>query len=103
MSQIDCVLLSLKLTLPGLGIIVSLIFPFHTILIIANVISSSDPSAPALFSHSFRIHQMSHAMVEKRVRLDQVDNVKPVVFAGFGVGDPEVVPLGVSSSVIVWL
>lgn len=93
----------LELTLPSESVIVALILPLHAVLVVAYVCSSSDPASPQLFNLSFRIHEWPHPVVVKRVRLYQVDDVKSIRFASFGITDSEVVPLSVPPSVIVWL
>ena len=42
-------------------------------------------------------------MIVERVRFHQVDDVEFVLLASLGIGYSEVVPLGVSAGVVVWL
>lgn len=103
MREIGCVFIMLKLVLPGQRVVISLILSLHAVLIITDIIACSNPASPSFLCLSFRIHEWTHAVVEERVRLDEVDNVESVIFASFGVGDTKVEPLGVSSCVIIWL
>ena len=41
-------------------------------------------------------------MVVKGVRLDEIDDVKPVKFASPCISKPEIIPLGVSTRVVIW-
>lgn len=101
--QINCILVVLKRALPGQCVVIPSIFTLHRILIIADIVADSDPPTSSFLSWCIRIHQGSHSMVIKWVRLDQVNNIESIVLTSLGVTDTEVVPLSIPSRVIVRL
>ena len=78
-------------------------FPFYRILIVTHILSSSMPSFTKLLCFDFRIHKRSHSMIIKTVRFQQVYYIKSVSPIRSCILNPEVIPLSVTSCVIVWL
>ena len=61
------------------------------------------PAILESFCLLFRVEQRHHALVELRVRLDEVDDVERVLPVFPSVPDLEVEPLGVVLGIVVWL
>lgn len=91
----------LELALPSECVVIALVFTFHGVLIVADVVAASDPASASFLSLGVGVHQRSHAVVVKRIWFDEIDDVESVVFAGFGVRYSKVIPLGVTSSIVI--
>lgn len=103
MSEVNHVAIMLEYNRPSQRIIVPCTFAFHSILIIAYVATASDPAAAGLARFRLAIDEGTHAMVIETVRLHQVNDVKTVQFASFCICEPEVVPLRITTSVVIRL
>lgn len=90
-------------TLPGQSIVIACVLTLHRVLVVADVIASSNPTSACLFGGHIRVHQGPHSMVIERIWLNQVNDIKSVIFTRFCVGDAKVVPLCIPSGIIVWL
>ena len=76
-------------------------FTFHRVLVVTDISTGPNPPFAVFLGINLRIHQRPHAMIIKRIRLEQVNNVKPVSTSSNCVLKSEVIPLGVSTSVVV--
>lgn len=85
MSKIHCVLFMLELTLPGKGVVVPLVLATHAVLVVADVVASADPASACFLCLCLGVDERPHAMIVERIRLNEVDDVEPVVLACFGV------------------
>ena len=83
-------------------IVVSSILSFHRVLIVADISTSSVPTFAASFSFNFWIYHWTHSVIIKRIRLHHVNDIEPVCLSSPRVSNAEIVPLGISSCVIIW-
>lgn len=102
MCEIDCIMIMLKLYAKGEGVVVSRILPLHRILIIANIRATSVPTSTASLGFSIGVCYWSHTVVIEGVWFHQIYNVETVGLSSASIRNAEVVPLRISSSVIVW-
>ena len=103
MCEVNSILIVLKGALPRECVVVSCVFTLHGVLVVANVRARSDPASPCFLSSCLRVHQGAHSVVIKGIWLNQVDDVESVVLSSLGIGNAEVVPLGVPPGVIIRL
>ena len=103
MGQVNCIFIVLKRALPCQSIVVSSVLPFHRVLIVAYIRPCPDPPSSSFLSSGVRVHQRPHTVIVERVGLDQVDDVESVVLTCFSVGYTEVIPLCVTSCVVIRL
>lgn len=79
-------------------------FFLHCILKVSDIVSFSVPTQSSWFACFFIwVHEWFLPLVIRAVRLDQVDYVEFVTLVFLGVGDFEIEPLGVSSSLVIVL
>jgi hypothetical protein len=74
-----------ELTLPSECIVVALVLSFHRVLIVANIVTTSDPASSCLLGLSIRIHERSHSMIVKRIRFNEINDIEPIVLTSFGI------------------
>jgi hypothetical protein len=100
-SKINSVLVMFKLASPGQGVVVSLVFTFHAVLVIADIRASSNPTSASLLCLRLRIHKWTHPVIVERIRLYEVYDIESVILSSFCIANREVIPLRISSRVIV--
>lgn len=93
----------LKLYAKSQSIIISCVFPFHRVLVVANVCTSSVPASSILLGFVFRVDDWPHPVIVEGVWLHEVDDVKSVGLTSSGVAHSEVIPLSITSCIIIWL
>lgn len=102
-SQVNSVFIMFELALKSKSVVIPLILTVHAVLVITNVGASSDPTSACLFSLNIRIEQRPHSMIIQRVRLNQVNDVKPIVLSRLRILNSKVIPLSISPRVVIRL
>ena len=83
--------------------IVALRLFLHTVLIVADVLASTDPPFTEFFSLNCAVHQWPHAMVVQTIRLQEIYDIESIGTACHCVADSEIVPLCEASCIVVGL
>ena len=82
MSEVDCIIVMLELSTKGQCVVMTSSLPFHRILVVADVTTCSNPTLSVGLGINLGVHQRSHAMVVKRIWLEQIDDVEAVSTPG---------------------
>lgn len=108
MSNVDIVKIiwiikkfTLKLERKSEAAIIAPIFPLHIGSIVANIIPITMPAKIPLLGRFLRINQRFHTHIVQAIRFEQINNVKSIFDILPGVGDWEIIPLGVAVCIIV--
>lgn len=102
-SQVDGVVIVIELHTEGQSVIVPRILPFHRILIVTDVTPTAEPTLPTSFCLLLGIDDRTHTMIIEGIWFHHVDDVESVGLASTCVTNPKIVPLSVTSSVIIRL
>jgi hypothetical protein len=98
------IIIMFKFELEGKGVVETASLLFHTVLVVADVLTVSLPAkARFTFRLFLRIDERSHSLIVRTLWLNEVDDVELVSYSFSIVADLEVVPLSIVVSTIVVL
>lgn len=101
--KVNRVVVILELDVEGKCVIVPRRLPLHWILVVTDILARTRPASAKFLGFNLRIHQWSHPVVIEAVGLQKVYNVKPIEPPCPCILDSEVIPLSVSSSIVIRL
>lgn len=92
---------TLKFQGEGKTAVISAIFSFHIVGVVAYLSTFSNPSDSFVQCVPIWVDQWLHAYVVEAVRLKQVDNIEPILYIFPGISYWKEVPLGMAVGVVV--
>jgi hypothetical protein len=102
-GKVNYITVMFKSDRPCQSVVIAGILSSHGVLVITDIASAPNPALSSPFSLRFRVDEGAHSVVIQTIRLHQVDYIESILLACSSVGYFKVVPLGVSTRIVIRL